>query len=108
MDDGFDIDVTDLKEMLDAGTPVTVLDVRTPMESDLARIDGAVLIPMQELPNRLDELPREGLIVAHCHHGGRSARAVAFLRSQGFDNTRNLAGGIDAWSTEIDPSIPQY
>ena len=108
MDDGFDIEVTDLKAMLDAGDPVTVLDVRTPMEHDIARIEGAVLLPMQELPSRLAELPKDRLIVAHCHHGGRSARAVAFLRSQGFDNTRNLAGGIDAWSAEIDPSVPQY
>ncbi|MFD6393150.1 rhodanese-like domain-containing protein [Nocardia sp. NPDC060259] len=108
MDDGFDIDVTDLKAMLDSSEPVTILDVRSPMEFDIAHLEGSLLIPMQELPTRLAELPKEKLIIVLCHHGGRSARAVAFLRSQSFDNTRNLAGGIDAWSAEIDPALPQY
>lgn len=108
MDDGFDIDVTRLKEMRDQGVPFTLLDVRTPMEHDIARIEGATLIPLQELPRRADELPREGLIVIHCHHGGRSAQAVEFLRSRGFEETRNLEGGINAWSLEIDPSVPRY
>ena len=108
MDDGFDIDVTRLKEMRDQGTPFTLVDVRTPMEHDIAHIEGATLLPLQELAQRAEELPSEGLIVLHCHHGGRSAQAVQYLRRLGFEETRNLAGGIDAWSLEIDPSVPRY
>lgn len=108
MDDGFDIDVTRLKEMRDEGATFFLLDVRTPMEHGIARIEGATLIPLQELPQRIAELPREGPIVVHCHHGGRSAQAVEYLRRLGFEETRNLDGGIDAWSLEIDPSVPRY
>jgi adenylyltransferase/sulfurtransferase len=106
--DGFDVDVQTLKNWLDEGRPVTVLDVRNPPEVEICRLDGARLIPLRELPGRLGELDPADTLVVHCHHGPRSARAVAFLRGQGFERAYNLAGGIDAWSAEIDPTVPRY
>jgi molybdopterin/thiamine biosynthesis adenylyltransferase/rhodanese-related sulfurtransferase/molybdopterin converting factor small subunit len=106
--EGFDVTVADLKRLRDQGRPFTLLDVRSELEYDIARIDGSTLIPLPELEQRAGELPRDGLIVAHCHHGGRSTKAVHLLRSLGFANTRNLAGGIDAWSEEIDPTVARY
>jgi adenylyltransferase/sulfurtransferase len=106
--DDFEIDVTELKSWMDEGRPVTVLDVRNPEEYAIGRIQGSVLIPLHELKDRLGELNPADMIVAHCHHGMRSARAIQFLREMGFDRTRNLAGGIDSWSEEVDPSVPRY
>ena len=88
-------------------TPHFLLDVRQPEEYDTARIEGAVLIPLSELPSRLAELPKERPLVVMCHHGMRSAHAVHHLREAGFD-ALNLSGGIDAWSREIDPEVPLY
>jgi adenylyltransferase/sulfurtransferase len=82
--------------------------VRNPQEYEIARIPGAVLIPLHELQDRLGELDPAATIVAHCHHGSRSAQAVHGLRQMGFSRAVNLAGGIDAWSQEIDPSVPRY
>ena len=87
---------------------MTVLDVRNPQEYDIARIEGAKLIPLHELQDRLGELDPAATIVAHCHHGARSARAVSFLRQMGFTRAINLAGGIDDWSTQVDPAVPRY
>ncbi len=84
-----------------------LLDVREPEEFALARIDGAVLIPLRDLPERLDGLPKGKPIVVMCHHGIRSAHAVHHLRAAGLD-ALNLAGGIDAWSREIDAHVPTY
>lgn len=104
----FEMTVTELKERLDAGEPLTILDVRNPQEYEIARIPGSVLIPLHELQDRLGELDPAATIVAHCHHGGRSARAVGFLRQMGFDRAINLAGGIDEWSEQVDPTVPRY
>lgn len=98
---------------LAAGTPAPLLlDVREAWEVSLARIevDGAdaLHLPMQNVPGRLAELPRSQPIVCICHHGVRSAQVVAFLQQQGFDDVYNLAGGIDAWSTMVDASVPRY
>jgi rhodanese-related sulfurtransferase len=82
--------------------------VRAPFEYEIAHIDGAKLIPLGELPERMDELDREGEIVAHCKSGMRSAQAVELLRQAGFTNVFNVAGGIDAWADEIDPAMPKY
>lgn len=84
------------------------LDVREPAEHAIARIEGAVLVPMREVPARLGELAREAEIVVFCHHGGRSAMVVNYLRQQGFSRAINLSGGIDAWSDEVDPGVPRY
>jgi molybdopterin/thiamine biosynthesis adenylyltransferase/rhodanese-related sulfurtransferase/molybdopterin converting factor small subunit len=104
----FDIQPAEAKQWLDEGRDFTILDVRSPQENAICRIEGARLIPLQELPRRLGELDPAGTYVVHCHHGPRSTHAVQFLREAGFTGARNLAGGIDAWSEEIDPSVPRY
>ena len=103
-----DIDVRTLKQMRDRGEKFTLLDCREPQEVATARIEGSVHIPMRDIPSRLAELDKSGQIVTHCHHGGRSLRVTQYLRQQGFDQAQNLAGGIDAWSLEIDPGVPRY
>jgi sulfur-carrier protein adenylyltransferase/sulfurtransferase len=100
--------VKELKALRDANTPHFLLDVRQPDEHALCRIEGSTLIPLGELPGRLGDLPKDRTIVVHCHHGGRSMQAVRFLREQGYEKAVNLAGGIDAWSEEIDPNVPRY
>jgi molybdopterin/thiamine biosynthesis adenylyltransferase/rhodanese-related sulfurtransferase/molybdopterin converting factor small subunit len=106
--EGFDISVEELKRRMDEGRPLTLLDVRNPQEYEIARIPGAVLIPLHELQDRLGELDTAATLVVHCHHGPRSTQAVHFLRRMGFSRAVNLAGGIDAWSLDVDPSVPQY
>lgn len=92
--------------------PPLLLDVRQPWEAELSsiRLDGVpgLLIPMGELVQRLDELDPLQPVVCYCHHGVRSLQVVAFLERQGFESVYNLAGGIDAWSSEIDPALPRY
>jgi rhodanese-related sulfurtransferase len=104
----FEIDVHQLRAWLDEGRELAVLDVREPEEHQICRIEGSRLVPLRELPERLDDLDRETLTVVHCHHGPRSAHAVAYLRRQGFSRATNLGGGIDAWSLYIDPAVPRY
>ncbi len=82
--------------------------MREPAEHAVARIDGAVLVPMREIPGRTAELDPEGRIVVFCHHGARSAMVVDWLRRNGFSGAVNLSGGIDAWSCEVDPAVPRY
>ncbi len=85
-----------------------LLDVREPFERDLARIEPSLHIPMQQVPEHLDQLPREATIVVYCHSGGRSAAVAGFLEHQGYVRVANLKGGIDAWSREVDPSVERY
>jgi rhodanese-related sulfurtransferase len=106
-----EIDVRSVKQLLDAGEPdFLLLDCREPSEHATAQIAGATLIPMKTIPSRLEELEpfRQGRVVVHCHHGGRSTRVTHWLRQQGFTNVQNMTGGIDAWSQEIDPAVPRY
>ncbi|MGH9464923.1 MAG: molybdopterin-synthase adenylyltransferase MoeB [Thermoanaerobaculia bacterium] len=103
-----DLTPREMKQWRDEGRDFVLLDVRTPREHALASLPGALLIPLQELPQRVDELDPAADIVVHCHHGQRSERAAAFLRGQGFASVRNLAGGIDAWSDQVDPDVPRY
>ena len=98
----------ELKRKMDAHEVFELIDVREPFEYEIARIDGSKLIPLGEITERADELQRERTIVVHCHSGGRSAEAVRLLQQRGFTNVYNLEGGIDAWSEEIDPSVPKY
>ena len=102
------ISVRDLKRKIDAREPFQLLDVREIFEHEIARIDGAKLIPLREISAHAEELPREEQIIVHCHSGKRSAQAVRLLRERGFRNVYNLEGGIDAWSSEIDPAVPRY
>ena len=87
---------------------VTLLDVREPAEIEAASVADTTNIPMMEIPARLQELSRDGVIVIMCHSGGRSRRVAGFLSASGFSRVFNLTGGIDAWSVEIDPSVPRY
>ena len=98
----------ELKRKMDAGEPFELIDVREPFEYEIARIDGATLIPLGEITDRLDELSDEQPIVVHCHSGKRSAQAVELLQQHGFTKVYNLEGGIDAWSDQIDPNVPKY
>ena len=97
----------ELKRRLDAGEQAYILDVREPWEHKIAQIGGK-LIPMKEIPQRLSELDREREIIVHCHHGVRSQRIAEFLKQSGFPRVVNLAGGIDAWSREVDSTVPKY
>ncbi|OIQ70574.1 putative adenylyltransferase/sulfurtransferase MoeZ [mine drainage metagenome] len=100
------------RELADAvaqGTaPPLLLDVREPGEWAICRIDGSRSMPMQSVPARLSELDAECTIVCICHHGMRSAQVGRFLERHGFDDVINLTGGVDAWATQIDPSMPRY
>jgi adenylyltransferase/sulfurtransferase len=101
------ITVKELKRRIDAGEDVYILDVREPWENKLAQIGGK-LIPQNEVAQRLAEIDREREVVVHCHAGVRSQRIAEFLKQQGYTRVANLAGGINAWSEEIDPKVPKY
>ena len=98
----------DLESWLKEGREPLLLDVRTPLEHQTCRFDDSLLMPLQMLPRRFEELDPDAEIVVYCHHGHRSAHAVDFLRRMGFKRSFNLDGGIDAWSKRIDPSVPRY
>jgi adenylyltransferase/sulfurtransferase len=103
-----DLSAAELKELLDRGDDILVLDVRTPVEHAIGAIEGSRLIPIQEIMQRLGELDREADIVAYCHTGVRSRQVLDFLKREGFSKVRHLAGGIDSWSLHVDPLIPRY
>jgi adenylyltransferase/sulfurtransferase len=105
---GNDVTVEELKQRLDRGEEVFVLDVRNPPEYAICRIEGSTLLPLPELPMRFRELDDEREIIVHCKSGMRSAKAVAFLREQGFTKVKNLKGGILEWATKIDKKMPTY
>jgi len=97
-----------LAARLEQGDVPVLLDVREPYEWAIARLPDARLVPLNTLPDVLDTLDRSEEIVVYCHHGMRSAAAVDWLREQGFDRARNLVGGIDRWTCDVDPSMPRY
>jgi adenylyltransferase/sulfurtransferase len=101
------LSVKELKRRIDAGESVYLLDVREPWEYKIAQIGGK-LIPQNEVPRRLSEIDREREVIVHCHAGVRSQRIAEFLKQSGYPRVANLAGGIDAWSKEIDPTVPKY
>jgi monothiol glutaredoxin len=101
------IDVEELKRRLDSGAPIHLFDVRTSEEYELARIPGARLVDAA-VAAEIERMPKDAPLYFHCHHGGRSQQAAEHFRSQGFRNVHNVAGGIDAWSQRIDPSVPRY
>ena len=105
-----EIDVRSVKELFDRGEKFLLLDCREPKENQLVKIAGSTLVPMREVAERLGELAphKDGRIVVHCHHGGRSQKVTEFLRAQGYLGAQNMAGGIDAWALEIDPTLPRY
>ncbi|MBM4303019.1 MAG: rhodanese [Deltaproteobacteria bacterium] len=99
--------VIELKEKLDKKEDILILDVREKDEFEYANI-GGTHIPLSEFAQRFQELDSDKHWAVLCHHGMRSAQAVAFLRSQGFKNVQNISGGIEAWSVQIDPKLPRY
>jgi adenylyltransferase/sulfurtransferase len=103
-----DMEVEEVKRLLDRRADFVLVDVRGPDEAAICKIEGAILLPLPELPQRFQELPKDKLVVLHCHHGGRSLRALRFLQSQGYTKLRNVPGGIDAWAERIDPDMPRY
>ena len=100
--------VLELKERMDRGDPPTVIDVREPHEHQICSIPGATLIPLAQLPSKLAELDPSTEVVVHCRSGGRSSKAVAFMREKGFTQAKNLKGGVLAWVDQVDPSQPKY
>jgi adenylyltransferase/sulfurtransferase len=97
-----------LKRRLDAGEPLRLLDVREPWECAIVRLPDSLNIPLGEIPARWQELDADAEIVVVCKAGSRSRRAAQFLLAQGVRRVANLSGGIDAWTRDIDPSLPAY
>ncbi|MGA2739971.1 MAG: rhodanese-like domain-containing protein [Bryobacteraceae bacterium] len=104
-----EIDPNEVKRRLDAGEKVRMVDVREPFEHQRTHIVGAELIPMRSVPESLEAL-RAGnrQVVLFCHHGMRSLQVAEWLRHQGLEDSVSMAGGIDRWSLEIDPTVPRY
>ena len=101
------LSVKELKARIDAGQEVYIIDVREPYEAQIATLGGK-LIPQNEVPQRLAEIDREREVIVQCRSGVRSQRIAEFLKQQGYPHVVNLAGGILAWSDEVDPSVPKY
>jgi rhodanese-related sulfurtransferase len=102
---------SEVKRRLDAGEKLHLIDVREPNEFAMARIEGSELIPMRQVPGELRTLEAradEAPLIVFCHHGVRSLNVVNWLRQQGVDACQSMAGGIEAWSLGIDPSVPRY
>ena len=106
--DKHEISPHDLKDKLDSGDQIVLLDVREPDEYEIVHLEGSTLIPLNDLPQNADQLDRQTEIVTYCHHGMRSLHAAAFLYQNGFDNVTSLAGGIDRWAVEVDPALARY
>jgi adenylyltransferase/sulfurtransferase len=95
--------------LADPASTLLLVDCRTPEEHRTASIKAAILIPMNELSARIAEIrDHDGPVVVHCHHGGRSLKVTAALRQAGIPDVKSMAGGIDLWSLDIDPSVPRY
>lgn len=105
-----DLEITpkEVKERLDRGEKLLLVDVREPHEHALCRIEGAILIPMGTIPVNLQRLDVDEDVICFCHHGMRSLDVANWLRSRGVNGAKSMNGGIDRWSTEIDPSVPRY
>jgi adenylyltransferase/sulfurtransferase len=104
-----EITAIELKRRMDAGEDIQLIDVRQPDEYAFAKIDGAKLIPLGEVINRMGELDEKRETVVHCKMGGRSARAIEALQAAGYKgDLKNMKGGITAWSNEVDPKVPKY
>lgn len=105
-----EIAVSVVSERLKRQEELLLLDCREQNEYEQAKIEGSVLIPMNEIPSRISEIEsfREKPVIVYCHGGVRSLKVTQWLRQQGFANSQSMAGGIDAWSREIDPQVPIY
>ncbi|MDA2919161.1 molybdopterin-synthase adenylyltransferase MoeB [Desulfobacterota bacterium AH_259_B03_O07] len=103
-----EIGVDEFNDIISNNKNVSILDVREPHEYEICKLNGSKLIPLGELPSRINELDTADEIVVHCHHGSRSLQATRFLKHMGFKKVKNLRGGIDAWAEKYDPSMPRY
>jgi rhodanese-related sulfurtransferase len=103
-----EISAREVKERLDKGEKLLLVDVREPHEYELCHIEGAVLIPMGSIPANLQKLDTDEDVICFCHHGMRSLDVANWLRTRGVNSAKSMAGGIDRWSLEIDPSVPRY
>ena len=105
-----DLEITpaEAKQRLDRGEGVLLVDVREPWEFEICRIEGAKQIPMGTIPANLQALDTDDEVICYCHHGMRSLDVAVLLRGQGVERAKSLAGGIDRWSAEIDPTVPRY
>jgi len=106
--DRIEITPAEMKERLGRGENFLLVDVREPWEHELCHIDGAKLIPMGSIPQNLQALDVDEDVVCYCHHGMRSMDVAVWLRGQGVQRAKSLAGGIERWSLEIDPRVPRY
>jgi rhodanese-related sulfurtransferase len=105
----YEITPEEVKRKLDGAEPFTLLDVREPWEFETARIEGAKLMPMGDVPSRAhQELDPDEQLVVVCHHGVRSMNVTVWLRQQGFEKVQSMRGGIDAWSRQVDGKVPAY
>ena len=103
-----EIQPAEVKARLDHGENLVLVDVREPWEFEICRIEGAKLVPLGALAGSLNRLPEVDEVICYCHHGMRSLDAAAWLRFQGFEKAKSLAGGIERWSLEIDSNVPRY
>ena len=106
--DDLEITPVDVKARLDRGEKVHLVDVREPWEYDLCRIEGAKHVPLGSLAASLQTLPDVDEVICYCHHGIRSLDAATWLRFQGIERAKSLAGGIERWSLDVDPNVPRY
>ena len=98
----------EVKQRLDKGEKLYLVDVREPQEYAICHIEGSVLIPMNTVPANLQKLDTDEEVICFCHHGMRSMNVANWLRAQGVKSAKSMAGGIDRWSVEIDPKVPRY
>ena len=103
-----EISATEAAKLRETNPEVILLDVREDSELAICRIEGALHIPMGKIPERSESLPQDRPLIVLCHHGMRSANVQQYLEAKGFENLMNLAGGIDAWSREVDPKLARY
>jgi rhodanese-related sulfurtransferase len=106
-----EISVREVKQIMDAGKTLHLIDVREPNEFAVCKIEGAELIPMRTVPGELQDITSKAEsapVIVFCHHGMRSLNVVNWLREQGVKNCASMAGGIDAWSATVDPTVPRY
>lgn len=99
---------TELKQRLDNGEPLVLLDVRENWEYETCHIEGSALMPMSQVMSQIGSLDKEAETVFICHHGSRSQQVAQFLESQGFKHVYNLEGGVDEWAQTVDPNMPRY
>ncbi len=103
-----EIQPREVKQRLDRGEKLLLVDVREPHEYAICQIEGSVLIPMRTIPANLQKLDVDEDVICYCHHGMRSLDVANWLRGQGVGSAKSMSGGIDRWSVEIDPKVPRY